>query len=419
MQNTFVSERMDPTHEKWETAIERRHSLYQRNNDIRSEFERDFTRILHCSAYRRLKHKTQVFFAPRNDHVCTRMEHVAHVVSVSTTIAKYLGLNEQLAAAIALGHDIGHAPFGHHGEICLNNLLRPKEGINPPKKFWHERNSLFFVDYIETLQDPEGCEQNLDLTFAVRDGIICHCGEIYETGIQPRSNSQDLYNIKRAGAVQPFTWEGCIVKIADKIAYLGRDIEDARLYHILDMGAYRQLKEIVAETIGFHPEQKDVSHSGRAINTTVIINDLIVDLCKSSSPDTGICFSPPYFKLIQSLANFNTANIYNHWRLQEFKKYASNIITTIYTTLMRGFPFLKTKKIPFYLKQFPHLLETFEAWLIRYSNYDEHTKQIQRCKIETVFDINDLESYRKCVIEYISGMTDQYAILVYEEIITF
>ena len=98
-----------------EEARRRQIPIYARNNDIRSEFERDYTRLLHCQAFRRLKHKTQVFFAPKNDHTCTRMEHVLHVESVAGTIARYLGLNDSLTSAIAIGHDIGHPPFGHHG----------------------------------------------------------------------------------------------------------------------------------------------------------------------------------------------------------------------------------------------------------------------------------------------------------------
>ena len=103
MQNSFYNERICPENPKWEQANKREITIYGRNNEIRSDFERDYTRILHSQAYRRLKHKTQVFFAPHNDHICTRMEHVMHVASVATTIAKYLGLNEQLAGAIAMG----------------------------------------------------------------------------------------------------------------------------------------------------------------------------------------------------------------------------------------------------------------------------------------------------------------------------
>ena len=131
----------------WEYHIERRTPLYTRKNDIRSEYERDYTRILHSLAYRRLKHKTQVFFNIDNDHICTRMEHVQHVESVSCTIAKYLGLNTDLTRAIAMGHDLGHAPFGHEGEVELTKI-RKELGMDA---FWHERNSLRIIEDIEDL----------------------------------------------------------------------------------------------------------------------------------------------------------------------------------------------------------------------------------------------------------------------------
>ena len=428
MKNSFFNERCDENSPKWKQATNREIELYQRNNDIRSPFERDYTRLLHCQAYRRLKHKTQVFFAPHNDHICTRMEHVSHVASVASTIAKHLGLNEQLASAIALGHDIGHAPFGHHGEDCLNKLLEQKEGFNAPKKFWHERNSLFFADYIETLQDPSGVEQPLNLTYAVRDGLICHCGEIDQQGIKPRAEDIDLYSIKRPGLIQPFTWEGCVVKIADKIAYLGRDIEDARQYHILDMASYRQLREIVGSTLGFEKKGARALRSGKAVNTTVLINDLIVDLCEQSSPEKGICFSDEYFKFILELKKFNFANIYNLWRLQEFQIYAENIIKTIFRTLKKTQMYVQTGRASQVLKLYPKLCSTFEDWLIKHSNYkhfspEKHSfvdkKAILRYNTPQIFDITDEDSYTKCIIEFISGMTDQFAIQVYEEIITF
>ena len=414
---------------KWEQAIKRENPIYSRN-DVRSEFERDYTRILHCQAYRRLKHKTQVFFAPHNDHVCTRMEHVMHVASVAKTIAKYLGLNEQLAEAIALGHDIGHAPFGHHGEDCLNGLMEQKEGVNAPKKFWHERNSLFFADYIETLPDPDAVEQPLNLTYAVRDGLVCHCGEIDQQGIKPREDAIDLYSIKRPGIIQPFTWEGCVVKIADKIAYLGRDIEDARLYHILDMGAYRHIREIVATTL--NGKEKSAFRSGKAVNTTVLINDLIVDLCEQSSPEKGLCFSDEYFRFILELKKFNIAHIKNHWRLKEFAHYATNIIQTLYNTLMRTYDYACHGRVAQALRYYPSLCKTFEDWLIKHAHYMPvaysrgangpsriDRRKILRYNTEKVFNIEDFNSLSICVIEYISGMTDVYAIRVYEEIISF
>src|SRR6266511_2838285 len=126
-------------------CIKREQDIYRREDEIRSEFSRDYNRILHCTAYRRLKHKTQVFFATRNDHICTRIEHVNHVASVSYTIANCLGLNTELTMAIATGHDLGHAPFGHAGEEILRGLAQAELGEN----FWHEKNSLRFIDYCE------------------------------------------------------------------------------------------------------------------------------------------------------------------------------------------------------------------------------------------------------------------------------
>ena len=424
----FSKVRMDENNPKWKQAKKREIELYSRNNEIRTDFERDYTRILHSLAFRRLKHKTQVFFAPHNDHICTRMEHVMHVASVASTIAKTLGLNEQLAMSIGMGHDIGHAPFGHHGEDCLNKLLEQKEGHNAPKKFWHERNSLFFADFIETLPDPNGVEQPLNLTYAVRDGLICHCGEIDQQGIHPREDAIDLYSMKRPGFIQPYTWEGTVVKIADKIAYLGRDIEDARSYHILDMSSYRQLREIVGSTLGFERKGAHALRSGKAVNTTVLINDLIVDLCDQSSPEKGLCFSDEYFKFILELKKFNFACIYNHWRLQEFAIYAENVISTIFRTLKRTKIYAETGRVSQALKYYPKLCSNFEDWLIKYTAYqpyiiEKHSfvdrKSILKYNTKPVFDLHDEESYTKCIIEYISGMTDQFAIQVYEEIITF
>lgn len=408
---------------KWEDAIKRQSALYGRGNDIRSEFERDYTRILHCQAYSRLKHKTQVFFAPHNDHICTRMEHVQHVASVAETISRYLGLNAELTKAIALGHDIGHAPFGHFGEECLNSLLKQKEGAGAPKKFWHERNSLFFADYIETLSDPEGVHRNLDLTYAVRDGLISHCGEIHQQGIIPRDDAIDLYTIKRPGILQPFTWEGCVVKVSDKISFLGRDLEDARTYHILDMGSYRMLRDIVGSSLGFEGKGQKALRSGKAVNTTVLINDMIVDLCEQSDPERGITFSDEYFKFIVELHKFSYSKIYTHWRLKEFQNYARNVIETIYNVLQRTQIYAQRGRLSSALRHFPKLLENFEDWLVRYTNYvparQPDRKRLLRCAAPQVFDVTNDESWQKCLIEYISGMTDQFAIGLYEEIISF
>ena len=149
MRDSLKSVSANSNNPKWENMIKREKELYSRGNDIRSEFERDYTRIIHSQAYRRMKHKTQVFFSPTDDHVCTRMEHVILVESISNTIANYLGLNTSLTKAIAMAHDIGHSPFGHQGERILSRISEVELG----KKFWHERNGMEFVDKIELLED--------------------------------------------------------------------------------------------------------------------------------------------------------------------------------------------------------------------------------------------------------------------------
>ena len=260
MKNSFYMLAANPNNNKWELMIKREAPLYSRNNDLRSDFERDFTRIIHSNAYRRLKHKTQVFFSPQNDHICTRIEHVNHVESISYTIAHYLGLNEELTKAIAVAHDLGHSPFGHKGEKVLNSICER----DLDKSFWHEKNGLFFVDNVELLEDSEGCKQNLNLTYAVRDGIISHCGEIDENVLRPRDEFIDLRTYEFPNQYAPFTWEGCIVKISDKISYIGRDIEDAVTLGILD-AHLDKLYDLLGYTSG-------------TINNTVIINKLIYDL---------------------------------------------------------------------------------------------------------------------------------------------
>ena len=207
MRNLFEEVAATEKNEKWTNIIKREKELYKRNNDIRSEIERDYTRIIHSTAYRRMKHKTQVFFSPENDHICTRIEHVTYVESISHTIAKYLGLNIDLTKAIATAHDLGHAPFGHGGEKIINQISK-EHGL---QDFWHEKNSLYFVDQIETLEDDHHVRRNLNLTYAIRDGIISHCGEMNQKAIIKRNETIDLKDYLYPGQYNPYTWEGCVV----------------------------------------------------------------------------------------------------------------------------------------------------------------------------------------------------------------
>ena len=228
----FEKEAMVEGNNKWEQAISRMEKLYDPiygDAPMRSEFDRDYTRVINCNAYRRLKHKTQVFFAPKNDHICTRIEHVNLVESISNTIANYLGLNSELTKAIAVTHDIGHSPFGHQGERILSTISQREYG----EKFGHGRNGVHYVDDLELLRDIAGIKRNLNLTYAVRDGIIGHCGNPKISGQKPRDEFIDMKKFNEPNKYDPFTWEGCVVKLADNISYLGRDLEDAKEMKLL------------------------------------------------------------------------------------------------------------------------------------------------------------------------------------------
>ena len=377
----------------WKKMILREKDLYSRGNDIRSEFERDYTRIIHSLAFRRMKHKTQVFFSPVNDHICTRMEHVILVESISDTIASYFGLNTKLTKAISIAHDIGHSPFGHQGEKILSDISQLEIG----KTFWHERNGMEMVDRIILLEDDKQNLQNLNLTYAVKDGIISHCGEIDENGLKPRDEYIDLYDYNYPNQFKPYTWEGCVVKIADKIAYLGRDIQDAITLGILD--------EHLNELHNLLNIEKN-----ETINNTVIINYLVYDLCKNSSIKDGLKFSDNAFEFMNKLKAFNYKYIYLDERLKPSTVYFELVLNTIYNTLKRYF-FEKEhiKKI------YPEIINEFENWLNLYWNKDRDSI----CKNKILFDIKNEKDFYQAVIYYISGMTDNYAIDTYNKIIRF
>ena len=393
MKNSLKNQAAIPENSKWNNIIKREYELYSRGNDIRSEFERDYTRIIHSLAFRRMKHKTQVFFSPTNDHICTRMEHIILVESISNTIAEYLGLNTKLTKAIAISHDIGHSPFGHQGEKILSEISKKDIG----KTFWHEKNGLEMVDKIILLEDNKQNLQNLNLTYGVKDGIISHCGEIDENSLKPRNEYIDLYDYNYPNQYKPYTWEGCVVKIADKIAYLGRDIQDAITIGILD----RHLKDL-RDTMNLSEND--------AINNTIIINNLIYDLCENSNEKVGLKFSDKSFEFIKKLKDFNYKYIYTDERLQPSRTYFEIVITTIYNTLKK---YYKEKELT--TKKYPEIIKDFEKWLKMYWNCERY----EICKNKSIFNIENEEEFYQAIIYYISGMTDNYAIDTYNKIISF
>ncbi len=387
---------------KWEQMIKRRRPIYSRGNDLRSEFWRDYTRILHSSAYRRLKHKTQVFYSPQNDHICTRIEHVNHVESVSYTIANYLGLNTELTKAISCAHDLGHAPFGHEGERVITQIAQRDISV----KFWHEQNGLFFADYLEFLEDDKKNLQPLNLTYAVRDGIISHCGEVDQNSLKPRQEAIDLYQYSHPDQYPPYTWEACVVKISDKISYLGRDIEDALTLGILTTDNLRELSDIL--------ELKN----DKLINNTIIINTLIEDLCRNSSPETGLTLSEKTYRTLTAIKNFNYKYIYQNERLKASNRYIKLMLNEIYETLKKTYAGKDTKEeIQKLGKYYPNLSRNFLNWI---SDYWDLERKRPEVLVETVYKVSkDEKSYYKAILDYISGMTDKYAIDTYNELISF
>ena len=392
MQNKLKNVSANIENPKWKNIINRETKLYSRGNDIRSEFERDYTRIIHSLAFRRMKHKTQVFFSPINDHICTRMEHIILVESISDTIANYLGLNSKLTKAIAMSHDIGHSPFGHQGEKIISTISEKEIS----KTFWHEKNGMEFVDKLILLEDDKQNLQNLNLTYGVMDGIISHCGEIDENGIKPREEYIDLYNYTYPNQFNPYTWEGCVVKIADKIAYLGRDIQDAITLGILD----EHLNEL-----------HDVMNikKNEPINNTIIIYKLIDDLCENSNEIDGLKFSDEAFSFMNKLKEFNYKNIYLDERVTVAIDYFELVINTIYNTLKKYY-----NKKDYMKKAYPEIIDEFENWLKLYWSFERN----KICKNKSIFNINDEKDFCQAIIYYISGMTDNYAIDTFNKIIS-
>ncbi len=391
----FESVAANENNPKWENMIKREEKLYNDSNDLRTCFERDFTRILHSNAYKRLKHKTQVFFSPENDHICTRIEHVNYVESVSYTIANHLGLNTELTRAISIGHDIGHAPFGHKGEKVLSELSREYVGI----PFWHEKNGLYMADNIELLKDREGYKRNLNLCYATRDGIISHCGEIDENSIKPRDEAIDLEKYNYPNEYAPYTWEGCIVKIADKISYIGRDIEDA-----IDIGFIdKDLKDLHEIT-------------GIELSNSSIMNTLILDVCENSTVEKGLVFSDKALKLMNNIKEYNYKNIYSSDRMKPADEYFSVVINQIFEILKNTYNGENTiEELERVRKYYPKFITRFENWISDYWNIGQR----QGLENKILYDANNEKDYYKAIITFISGMTDNFAIDVYNEIIRF
>ncbi len=242
---------------------------------VRTEFQRDRDRIIHSKSFRRLMHKMQVFLAPEGDHYRTRLTHTLEVAQIARTIARALRLNEDLTEAAALGHDLGHTPFGHSGERALDYLL--------PEGFRHNEQSLRVVDFLEN--DGEG----LNLTFEVRDAILCH------TGDEPAA-----------------TLEGRIIKFADRIAYINHDIDDAARAGILNIN---DIPKAISDLLGR-------THGDRITS--------LVTATIQHGVDNDIGLTEPYGEAMDKLRDFMFERVYRNPTAKSEDGKVCNMITFLY-----------------------------------------------------------------------------------------
>lgn len=247
--------------------------------ELRTEYARDRDRIIHCKSFRRLKHKTQVFISLDNDHYRTRLTHTLEVNQIGRTIARALMLNEDLVEAICLAHDLGHTPFGHSGERALDKIA--------PGGFRHFEQSLRVVDKLE--KDGRG----LNLTSEVRDGILCHTGDMVAS-----------------------TAEGLIVKFADRFAYINHDIDDALRAGVISAS---DIPDEFTKILG-------PKHSSR-------INTLITDIVHESTKHNKICMSDEIMSTMMNLRSFMFDNVYRRLGQRDFQ--AELIIEKMYGYFMK------------------------------------------------------------------------------------
>ena len=274
-------------------TLDQRHEL-----SYRQAFSVDVDRILHSLAYTRYIDKTQVFYLIRNDHITHRVLHVQLVSKIARTIGRFLGLNEDLIEGIALGHDIGHAPFGHDGERFLNEICL-KHGIG---HFHHNLQSVQFLEKVER----KGKGWNLCLQ--TLDGILCHDGEMHSERLLPDTSKtfvelDELIAAKKSDpqtVLIPMTLEGCLVRMADTVSYVGRDIEDA-----IRLGLVRRSKL----------PRKAVAVLGDT-NGTIVFN-LVTDIIQTSHQQPYIAFSPKVSEALIRLKAFNLEHIYLNPKIKQ------------------------------------------------------------------------------------------------------
>ena len=335
--------------------------------NVRPEFFRDADRILHSMAYTRYMDKTQVFSMFNNDLITHRGLHVQFVSKIARTIGRSLRLNEDLIEAIALGHDLGHVPFGHFGERVLNDIC--------------ERNGLgYFIhnaQSVRVLQEIENEGEGLNITLQVLDGILCHNGEILEKRYEPdykKTKEQFLEEYNKCWTekgydkkIRAMTLEGCVVRISDVIAYIGRDIEDAIIVNLIKRD---DIPEDIVSVLGNTNSQ--------------IIDKLVEDLLLNSYDRPYLEFSDEVFVALKKLLEFNYEKIYNNPKKAENEQKSVQMFNMLYEK---------------YLKELDN--KNSEIYELYYSQMNEDYTRTNKCG--------------KIVVDFMAGMTDKFFIDQFEK----
>ena len=338
--------------------------------DIRSSFFRDIDRIIYSLSYTRYIDKTQVFSNTTNDNISKRMTHVQMVSKIARTIGRALNLNEDLIEAIALGHDLGHVPFGHTGEAILNRLSVEYTG----RMFNHNVHS------VRTLMDIENNGKGSNITLQVLDGILCHNGEFIVDQYYPvdRTPEQflDLYEQCYTDSavlktLRPMTLEGCVVRISDIIGYIGRDIEDAIRLGVLSLD---DIPNNIIEVLGKTNRE--------------IINTIIMDIVGNSLDQPYIKMSNRVYNAIKELKAFNYENVYNRANTSDDLKRYEEMFKAV----------------------FEHYLND-----VKEKNNTSDIYQVFLGDMDDRYLINTSDEQQ--VIDYIAGMTDDYFTNQYNKII--
>ena len=340
--------------------------LHENKDDFRTPFFRDIDRIIYTLAFVRYSDKTQVFSFKENDHLTKRMIHIQYVAKIARTIGRALGLNEDLIEAASLGHDLGHTPFGHVGEAILNEIsLENNEGY-----FNHNVHSVRLLMYIENYG------KGLNITLQTLDAIMCHNGEfasqMYEVKKKSKeeflSEYESCYKDRAAiKKLRPMTLEGAVVRISDLIAYLGRDIEDAKRMGLID---FSDIPLNIKENLGTSNRE--------------IVNTIVMDIINNSIGKDYIKLSDNVFKSIVELKKFNYENIYYKAYTNEEKDKLKLMLNTLFNKYMKDLENNNTDS------------NIIKSYLANMS--DEYKNSNSNARI---------------VIDYIAGMTDDYTLREY------